>query len=441
VQNILFSTLQQGLFATLFDDDDEEEKKEKKKKTKDEAAMDIANGVLDSILRGTGFVGGTIATLNEIHTGENYTANPYIFVRNTQVCSNVLPGTISFNTTSNNITGVGTLFQGNSDIVFFTAGDVIYFQGNTTDPTTFESHVIKSVNSNTSITLHCPPKTNSTPSAVYKVAPVTLPSNFGIGDEPMQFRNFDGIYGLNGKNETIVATPSSGNNIIADVIAIDSGKGYLENEAVSAYLYNGLAPITIISGGSGYANGEALIFAGGGSTAPATGYITTYSNGVIDSAVLSYRGSNYLTTPRIRIRTANGTGAVLKTEVTEFNRYSKVNARVKKTGLGRKQGFWSTTKGFLNSDKYIQDSYFYQDYSYQIKASLNLDKYKDILYNTFHTAGAELFGEFLQSTEEQSLISLLYEPQAAYIPSAYPAVCDSTFITCDTTTKTSDQTS
>jgi len=60
VQNIMFSTLQQGLFAVMFDDDDDEEKK-KKKKT--DAAFDVANGVLDSILRGTGFVGGITATL------------------------------------------------------------------------------------------------------------------------------------------------------------------------------------------------------------------------------------------------------------------------------------------------------------------------------------------------------------------------------------------
>jgi hypothetical protein len=60
VQNIMFSTLQQGLFAAFFDDDEEEDKK---KKTKSEAAYDVANGVLDSILRGTGFIGGITATL------------------------------------------------------------------------------------------------------------------------------------------------------------------------------------------------------------------------------------------------------------------------------------------------------------------------------------------------------------------------------------------
>jgi len=60
VQNIMFSTLQQGIFATFFDDDEEEDKKAK---TKQDAAYDVANGVLDSILRGTGFLGGVVSTL------------------------------------------------------------------------------------------------------------------------------------------------------------------------------------------------------------------------------------------------------------------------------------------------------------------------------------------------------------------------------------------
>jgi len=63
VQNIMFSGLQQGLFAVMFDEESEEDKKAKNKKTKEDAVYDIANGVLDSILRGTGFVGGVTATL------------------------------------------------------------------------------------------------------------------------------------------------------------------------------------------------------------------------------------------------------------------------------------------------------------------------------------------------------------------------------------------
>jgi hypothetical protein len=71
IQNTLFAVLQQGLFAVAFDDDDEELDKEKEKakqKTTNEKLVDVANGVLDTILRGTGFLGGVISILKNMTT-------------------------------------------------------------------------------------------------------------------------------------------------------------------------------------------------------------------------------------------------------------------------------------------------------------------------------------------------------------------------------------
>jgi hypothetical protein len=66
VQNIMFSVLQQGLFAVAFSGDDggEDEDKEKQKavKTKEQKLIGLADDVLDTILRGTGFLGGITAT-------------------------------------------------------------------------------------------------------------------------------------------------------------------------------------------------------------------------------------------------------------------------------------------------------------------------------------------------------------------------------------------
>lgn len=349
---------------------------------------------------------GTIASLSNINTGNGYTNNINIFVRSTQLASNVLPGTITYVSTSNNISGSGTLFQGNSTITFFSAGDVICLQANSSNASSVEYQVIKSVDSNTSITLYGPPKNNSTNLATYKNAPVVLPSNFAVY-EPTMYRADDTI---NGINERISGTPSSGNNIIANVVAIDSGKGYNEGETVYAYLYNGLNTINIVSAGSSYSNLEPILFLGGDPSSTPSGYITTDGSGTITSAVLTNGGSNYKSVPILQIKTANGSGAILTAEVSEFNTTVKVTGKVIKKGVGKRQGYWSTTRGFLNSDKYIQDSYFYQDYSYLIRAASTLDKYKDILYNTFHNAGSEMFGQFYDQLEEESKIEILYEP-------------------------------
>ena len=69
IQNIMFSVLQQGLFAVLFSGDDKEDEEAKKKKAKEteKKLYAIADGVLDTILRGTGFLGGITATLKNVY--------------------------------------------------------------------------------------------------------------------------------------------------------------------------------------------------------------------------------------------------------------------------------------------------------------------------------------------------------------------------------------
>ena len=57
-QNLLFNALQQGLFALAFGDDEEDEKKKQKN-------IDIANGMVSSLLRGMGFFGAAVSAVKD----------------------------------------------------------------------------------------------------------------------------------------------------------------------------------------------------------------------------------------------------------------------------------------------------------------------------------------------------------------------------------------
>lgn len=89
------------------------------------------------------------------------------------------------------------------------------------------------------------------------------------------------------------------------------------------------------------------------------------------------------------------------------------------TNQGQGAGVFKSTKGFLSSDKYIQDSYYYQDYSYEVRSSIVFNKYSDLLRKLWHPAGVEKFGRVLISSEV--LIS-------------NPDVLSSTYIGDDSTT-------
>ena len=69
IQNLMFATLQQGLFAVLpglGDDEEKEEDKKKRLKEKDKKLVEIASGVVDTVVRGTGLLGGVMVTLKNV---------------------------------------------------------------------------------------------------------------------------------------------------------------------------------------------------------------------------------------------------------------------------------------------------------------------------------------------------------------------------------------
>jgi len=73
--------------------------------------------------------------------------------------------------------------------------------------------------------------------------------------------------------------------------------------------------------------------------------------------------------------------------------FSVTGSAVVKTN-GIQEGYWKSTRGFLDSDKYIQDSKYYQEYSYELQTGIDFANYKDVIYSLLHTAGTELFGKF-----------------------------------------------
>ena len=65
-------------------------------------------------------------------------------------------------------------------------------------------------------------------------------------------------------------------------------------------------------------------------------------------------------------------------------------------------GFHRTNRGSLNDDKYLHDNDFYQEYSYEVRSEIPLDKYKQPLKDIVHLAGTKLFGR-LQTTQIANL--------------------------------------
>lgn len=117
--------------------------------------------------------------------------------------------------------------------------------------------------------------------------------------------------------------------------------------------------------------------------------------GLVQNVVVKNSGYGYHT-PSEDIQLYNTTQA----NVTQLTQ-----GTINLGAVGTSEGFWEGTQSFLDSNKYIQDSYYYQEYSYEIKFVKSINKYIDILKELVHPTGNKVFGKtlLLSKNEEQSV--------------------------------------
>lgn len=72
-------------------------------------------------------------------------------------------------------------------------------------------------------------------------------------------------------------------------------------------------------------------------------------------------------------------------------------------------GYFSTNVGFPDDSSYIQDSNYYQQYSYLVKSTKQFDEYKNPMFKLLHPAGLKAFAEYRIERNLEVLISIRNE--------------------------------
>ena len=65
---------------------------------------------------------------------------------------------------------------------------------------------------------------------------------------------------------------------------------------------------------------------------------------------------------------------------------------------GHGAGYYTSTRGFLDADKRLQDNDFYQEYSYQVESKIPFDQYIEVLKKITHVAGTKAFGKVVSTS-------------------------------------------
>jgi len=101
--------------------------------------------------------------------------------------------------------------------------------------------------------------------------------------------------------------------------------------------------------------------------------------------------------------TNSGYGYVDKGDVTITDGFGNILAVgiADARGQGRIEGRWSSKESHLNyqDGKVLQDSDYYQEYSYKISSKTDINTYKNTLTEISHLAGTKMFGQFVLKDE------------------------------------------
>jgi hypothetical protein len=226
---------------------------------------------------------------------------------------------------------------------------------------------------------------------------VNAGSNYGVGNTLI----FTGGAGTAAAGQISSVVESTSFDLLFEdgfqMIADGSYYDIIKNED---WLVTGpIKRIELTNFGTGYASANLPSITISTTTGSSANLIATNIQG--KSANVSVDTSNNIT----------GIGSIRAVQITNFGiNYSAANVSASAvgdgnanlvsviTGLGIKEGVFLDDDGKV-SFKIIQDSYYYQDYSYVIKSGLAFQTYSDTLKAIIHPAGLQPFGEILLFAE------------------------------------------
>jgi hypothetical protein len=226
---------------------------------------------------------------------------------------------------------------------------------------------------------------------------VNAGSNYGVGNTLI----FTGGAGANAAGQIASVTETTTFDLLfEDGFQMKADGSYYDIIKNEDWLVTGpIKRIELTNFGTGYTSASLPSITISTTTGSSANLIATNIQG--KSANVSVDTSNNIT----------GIGSIRAVEITNFGiNYSAANVSASAVGdgnanlvsviagLGIREGVFLDDDGKINF-KIIQDSYYYQDYSYVIKSGLAFQTYSDTLKTIIHPAGLQSFGEILLFSE------------------------------------------
>lgn len=406
---------------------------------------DITTPLID-LLRFSNKSIGTIISLGSINPGENYNIDPFVLVYEPYSASygkkdfiatiNVTSGAAFVNNeiitqtfSTPGVTITSNSFSGNTENSY----DVYEVAYSTDGISNTATGIVYSTTRNAITGVHTTVLTSNTGTwrntVNVSVLTVLSNTNFNTGDKILQGSSANGILVTSNSTTLIVkdvlgtfstgtvtsnATPTPGSTTVSSAANSQiyklfgkTSKGVSAISDTDAYTADAYAKGRIKSGNSSLITIKRTSlftdFTNGGTITGTTSGTQATLLSVIDDTASRAAGDN----ANVVANVVSSEGRITSLEVTDSGfgyrndelvtitssdglRVASGHANVFKQGIGT--GYYSSTRGFLDDDKFIFDGDYYQNYSYEIQSPIPLDKYSEVLKQVLHISGKKLFG-------------------------------------------------
>ena len=221
--------------------------------------------------------------------------------------------------------------------------------------------------------------------------------NYAVGDTLV----FTGGSGSNAAGKVAAISETTSYNLLFEdgfrMLSEDSYYDIIKNEDWS--VTGGISRLELTNFGTGYTSANLPTITVTTSTGSGANLIVTNIQGKGANVEVDV-ANNATGIGSIRAITLNdfGVGYVSATANASSSGDGNANLTPIISGVGIKEGNWVNDDGKIDY-KIIQDSDYYQDFSYVIRSGLVFDRYSDIVKEVIHPAGMQFFGEILIQLE------------------------------------------
>jgi hypothetical protein len=146
------------------------------------------------------------------------------------------------------------------------------------------------------------------------------------------------------------------------------------------------------------------------------------ANGVVTGVQVTDSGYGYVNNEEASLVSNTNTTAVTGVTIVDLS------------GVGT--GYFKDRKGFSSDDSFLQDSRYFQTFSYEIRANRMLDTYEKFARELVHSTGIALYGRYINKNEMVNQQSSLVLTE---IKQSNGFTADFTIYTADTTILTVDE--